>query len=72
VAYFSVAFGSNVGALGGTFAASLAGLLWRDALLQRGVVVTKMQFLLWCSIVIVPATVSGIGILLLEVQHFKL
>lgn len=70
VAYFSVAFGSNVGALGGTFAASLAGLLWRDALRQRGVVVTKLQFLLWCSIVIVPATLSGIGILLAEVQHF--
>ncbi|UZJ57350.1 hypothetical protein CBS101457_006670 [Exobasidium rhododendri] len=70
VGYFSIAFGSNVGALGGTFSASLAGLLWRDALRQRGVIVTKKQFLLWCSVVILPATFSGIGILLLEVQHF--
>lgn len=61
-----------MGALGGTFAASLAGLLWRDALLQRGVVVTKIQFLFWCSIVVVPALLSGVGLIILEVYHFNL
>ncbi|WFD42132.1 hypothetical protein MPSI1_000771 [Malassezia psittaci] len=29
---YAVSFGSNLGAMGGTFAASLAGLLWRDSL----------------------------------------
>lgn len=71
-AAYSVAFGSNVGALGGTFAASLAGLLWRDGLRQRGVLVTKLQFLTWCAVVIVPATVAGVAILLPEVRYFHL
>lgn len=71
-AAYSVVFGSNVGALGGTFAASLAGLLWRDGLRQRGVLVTKLQFLTWCAVVIVPATVSGVAILLPEVRYFNL
>lgn len=71
-ASYSVAFGSNVGALGGTFAASLAGLLWRDGLRQRGVLVTEAQFLIWCAVVIVPATVSGVAILLPEVRYFTL
>lgn len=71
-AAYSVAFGSNVGALGGTFAASLAGLLWRDGLRQRGVLVTKLQFLTWCAVVIIPATVAGVAILLPEVRYFHL
>lgn len=71
-ASYSVAFGSNVGALGGTFAASLAGLLWRDVLRQRGVLVTKKQFLVWCAVLIIPATISGVAILLVEVRYFAL
>lgn len=67
---YSIAFGSNVGALGGTFAASLAGLLWRSGLRQGGVNVTASQFALWCSVVIVPATVAGVGVLLAEVKYF--
>lgn len=70
-AFYSVAFGSNVGALGGTFAASLAGLLWRDGLRQRGVVVTATQFALWCGLVIVPCTAAGVAVLLAEVRYFN-
>lgn len=69
---YSIAFGSNVGALGGTFAASLAGLLWRQGLAQGGVHVTPGQFALWCAVVIVPSTVAGIGVLLAEVTHFRI
>lgn len=69
-ALYSVAFGSNVGALGGTFAASLAGLLWRSGLKQGGVTVSAKQFAIWCAAIIVPATAAGVGVLLAEVVHF--
>ncbi|KAK0556784.1 hypothetical protein OC844_005766 [Tilletia horrida] len=70
-ALYSVALGSNIGALGGTFAASLAGLLWREGLRQGGIKVTTGQFALWCAVVIAPATAAGVGILLAEVIYFK-
>lgn len=69
---YAIAFGSNVGALAGTFAASLAGLLWREALRQGGVHVRPLQFFAWCAAVIVPATVAGISVLIAEVRYFKL
>ena len=71
-ALFSVAFGSNVGALGGTFAASLAGLLWRSGLRQGGVYVSARQFALWCLVTIAPATIAGVAVLLAEVTHFTI
>ncbi|KAE8200379.1 hypothetical protein CF336_g727 [Tilletia laevis] len=70
-ALYSIALGSNIGALGGTFAASLAGLLWREGLRQGGIKVTTGQFALWCAVVIVPATAAGVGILLAEVIYFR-
>ncbi|KDN50367.1 hypothetical protein K437DRAFT_255071 [Tilletiaria anomala UBC 951] len=71
-AIYSVAFGSNVGALGGSFAASLAGLLWRQGLRQGGVIVGARQFALWCAVSIVPATAVGVAVLLAEVQYFHI
>lgn len=70
VAQYSIAFGSNVGALGGTFAASLAGLLWLSGLKQGGITVRARQFLVWCMVVIVPSTVIGIAIIIAEVKYF--
>ncbi|KAJ1032634.1 hypothetical protein NDA16_000657 [Ustilago loliicola] len=70
VAQYSIAFGSNVGALGGTFAASLAGLLWLGGLRQGGISVRAGQFLKWCAVVIVPSTVIGIAIIVAEVRFF--
>lgn len=69
---YAVAFGSNVGALGGTFAASLAGLLWRNVLLHHGIKVTPLQFAWWCLFTVVPATAAGVAVLLAEVQYFTL
>lgn len=70
VAQYSIAFGSNVGALGGTFAASLAGLLWLGGLKQGGIRVRAGQFLKWCAVVVVPSTVIGIAIIVAEVRYF--
>ncbi|RXK39976.1 hypothetical protein M231_02771 [Tremella mesenterica] len=41
---FSLALGSNLGAYSLVFSASLAGLLWRDILSQRGIQVTVKKF----------------------------
>ncbi|CBQ70540.1 conserved hypothetical protein [Sporisorium reilianum SRZ2] len=70
VAQYSIAFGSNVGALGGTFAASLAGLLWLGGLKQGGITVGAGQFLKWCAVVVVPSTVIGIAVIVAEVRYF--
>jgi Na+/H+ antiporter NhaD/arsenite permease-like protein len=43
-AIYSVAMGSNIGAFSYTFAGSLAGLLWRGLLADKGVVVSQWRF----------------------------
>ena len=62
--------GLNLGALGGTFAASLAGLLWNGILRQHHVKVTPLRFAIWCLVTVVPAACAGLGVLLAEVQYF--
>lgn len=69
---YAVAFGSNLGALGGTFAASLAGLLWRDSLAHHRIHVHAGQFLLWCVATLFPAAAAGLGVLLAEVLYFHI
>ena len=67
---YATALGSNLGALGGTFAASLAGLLWNGILRQHHVKVTPLRFAIWCLVTVVPAACAGLGVLLAEVQYF--
>ncbi|EXJ59665.1 hypothetical protein A1O7_03811 [Cladophialophora yegresii CBS 114405] len=43
-AVYAVAMGSNIGAFAYTFAGSLAGLLWRGLLAEKGVVVSQGRF----------------------------
>ena len=43
---YALALGSNFGAFTLTFSASLAGLLWRQILRQKGIHVPGRQFLL--------------------------
>ncbi|KAL4399746.1 transmembrane transporter [Malassezia pachydermatis] len=69
---YAVAFGSNLGALGGTFAASLAGLLWLGMLKHHAIHITRTQFALWCAVAIVPAIGAGLGVLLAEVLYFHM
>lgn len=68
---YAVAFGSNLGALGGTFAASLAGLLWDGVLSDHGIKVTSLQFAIWCLVAVLPAAGAGLGTLLAELMYFK-
>lgn len=68
---YSVAYGSNLGALGGTFAASLAGLLWLNMLSHHGIRITRCQFALWCVVAVLPAMGAGLGVLLVQVLYFQ-
>jgi Na+/H+ antiporter NhaD/arsenite permease-like protein len=43
-AVYAVALGSNIGAFSYTFAGSLAGLLWRGLLLDKGIRVSQLKF----------------------------
>ncbi|GMK55723.1 hypothetical protein CspeluHIS016_0207790 [Cutaneotrichosporon spelunceum] len=43
----ALAIGSNFGAYSFVFSASLAGLLWRDILAQKGLVVGRLEFIRW-------------------------
>jgi Na+/H+ antiporter NhaD/arsenite permease-like protein len=45
---YSLAFAANIGAVSFTFPASLAGLLWRGLLLQKGVHIRPAEFLRRC------------------------
>lgn len=66
-AIYALALGSNYGAFTLTFSASLAGLLWRRILRQKGIHVRPMQFLrLNLPIAITAMTVSS-AVLLAQV-----
>lgn len=43
-AVYSMAIGLNYGAYSSTFCASLAGLLWKDILEKKGVIVGRLEF----------------------------
>jgi Na+/H+ antiporter NhaD/arsenite permease-like protein len=46
-AAIALAVASNIGAVSFTFSASLAGLLWRQILRQKGIIVTQRTFAYW-------------------------
>ncbi|OCF55111.1 hypothetical protein L486_07222 [Kwoniella mangroviensis CBS 10435] len=58
-AIFALAVGSNFGAYSFVFSASLAGLLWRSILAQKGISVTYRQFMRWNTIPVVVTMIVG-------------
>ncbi|KAG9027351.1 hypothetical protein FRB95_007838 [Tulasnella sp. JGI-2019a] len=65
-AIYALALGSNYGAFSATFSASLAGLLWRNILNQKGIQVRQREFS-WLNIGInVVAMLGGCGVLLAQ------
>ncbi|KAI0048829.1 hypothetical protein FA95DRAFT_1557582 [Auriscalpium vulgare] len=59
-AIYALALGSNYGAFTLTFSASLAGLLWRDILRQKGIHVRRVQFaVLNAGTFVIASVVSG-------------
>ncbi|KAJ3895627.1 hypothetical protein GG344DRAFT_85819 [Lentinula edodes] len=57
---------SNIGAVSFTFSASLAGLLWRTILVQRGIIIRQTQFAFWNLLPILFMTCVGLAVVSAE------
>ncbi|QDS74268.1 hypothetical protein FKW77_003260 [Venturia effusa] len=69
-AIYAVALGSNLGAFSYTFAGSLAGLLWRDLLGDKGVKISQAQFALVNLVPLIMQTGVGCAIILGQLYWF--
>lgn len=69
-AIYSVAMGSNIGAFSYTFAGSLAGLLWRGLLADKGVQVSQLKFALVNAIPLLMQITVASAIVLGELYWF--
>ena len=58
----SLAVASNIGAVSFTFSASLAGLLWRQILFQKEIIVAQRTFAKWNLVPVVVMTVVGLAV----------
>ncbi|KAG6916274.1 hypothetical protein DXG01_007560 [Tephrocybe rancida] len=65
-AAIALAVASNIGAVSFTFSASLAGLLWRQILEQKGIFIRQRTFAYWNTRPLVVMTVVGLGIVSAE------
>ncbi|KAL8365587.1 hypothetical protein RB595_004417 [Gaeumannomyces hyphopodioides] len=70
-AVYSMAVGVNFGAFSTVFCASLAGLLWRDILLSKGVIVRRLEFLRVNVPIIGIATAIGCSVLVAEIYIMR-
>ncbi|THU97657.1 hypothetical protein K435DRAFT_838531 [Dendrothele bispora CBS 962.96] len=57
---------SNIGAVSFTFSASLAGLLWKGILTQKGIPITQRTFAFWNMLPIFVMTAVGLGVVSAE------
>ncbi|KAJ3892119.1 hypothetical protein GG344DRAFT_46031 [Lentinula edodes] len=62
----ALAVASNIGAVSFTFSASLAGLLWRTILVQKGIHIQQKQFAFWNLLPILFMTGAGLAIVSAE------
>ena len=65
-AAIALAVASNIGAVSFTFSASLAGLLWRTILEQKGVHVKQRYFAVWNTLPLLTMTAVGLGVVSAE------
>ncbi|KAI1614297.1 arsenical pump membrane protein [Exophiala viscosa] len=70
-AIYSVAMGSNIGAFSYTFAGSLAGLLWRELLADKGIKVSQLKFALVNALPLLMQITTASAIVLGEVYWFS-
>ncbi|KAJ9123060.1 hypothetical protein QFC22_001249 [Naganishia vaughanmartiniae] len=56
---YTLALGSNYGAFSFTFSASLAGLLWKQILAQKGILVGRVEFAKYNTIPVVVCMIIG-------------
>ncbi|XP_006455270.1 hypothetical protein AGABI2DRAFT_209685 [Agaricus bisporus var. bisporus H97] len=65
-AAISLAVASNIGAVSFTFSASLAGLLWKTILHQKGIKITQWEFARWNTLPLIMMTGIGLAIVSAE------
>lgn len=65
-AAIALAVASNIGAVSFTFSASLAGLLWKGILKQKGITVKQLDFARWNCLPLLVMTVAGLGVVCAE------
>ena len=65
-AAIALAVASNIGAVSFTFSASLAGLLWRQILLQKEIIVAQRTFARWNLAPIIVMTAVGLAVVSAE------
>ncbi|KAG8983554.1 hypothetical protein FRB90_005910 [Tulasnella sp. 427] len=70
-AIYALALGSNYGAFSATFSASLAGLLWKQILNQKGIKVTQSQFAYHNLGINLVAMLAGCAVLIAQVYIVK-
>ena len=69
-AIYAVAMGSNLGAFSYTFCGSLAGLLWRGLLTDKGIQVSQLKFAMINAIPLIMQTTLACAILLGQLYWF--
>ncbi|PPQ69347.1 hypothetical protein CVT24_001642 [Panaeolus cyanescens] len=62
----ALAVASNIGAVSFTFSASLAGLLWRQILEQKGIHIKQRTFAFWNMLPLLVMTAVGLGVVCAE------
>ena len=67
-AAIALAVASNIGAVSFTFSASLAGLLWKSILRQKGINVKQSTFAFWNCLPLLAMTGVGLAIVTAEMQ----
>ena len=67
-AAIALAVASNIGAVSFTFSASLAGLLWKSILGQKGIEVKQSTFAFWNCLPLLAMTGVGLAIVTAEMQ----
>lgn len=70
-AAISLAVASNIGAVSFTFSASLAGLLWRAILKQKGIFIGQKTFAYWNTLPVVAMGVVGLGVVCAEMAILR-
>ncbi|CAE6527269.1 unnamed protein product [Rhizoctonia solani] len=66
-AIYALAIGSNYGAFSTVFSASLAGLLWRDILSRKDIIVKRSEFAKWNLALIFVSMLVGCSVLLAQI-----
>ncbi|KAJ7176478.1 hypothetical protein C8R46DRAFT_1076458 [Mycena filopes] len=70
-AAISLAVASNIGAVSFTFSASLAGLLWRAILKQKGIFIGQRTFAYWNTLPVVVMGAVGLGVVCAEMAVLR-